>query len=245
MRRLTNLSLGMLGYELRRKGVQRFTIAGIRYEADPCSVGQTPQGEITAEGAIRMIRERRMTDLSILDMCCGVGIVGLTIFTKLRNQYVREIVFADINIFSLNSLRRTLKINGLDELLGSQIRCVLTDGLNYMPRGEKFDIIVSNPPHYFVKDYISKDLEPSTLGTYDAGWAFHESFYKQCHECLTGRSEVWFLENSDAVKESDLLPFIEANPHMKYVESISEALDPAFFWMIARKVGDAYVTRPV
>ncbi len=228
----------LLGYEIRREGIHRFTIGGIRYEADPCSKGWTPEGAITGEAAIRMIKGRGMTELKVLDMCCGVGIVGITIFTKLKD-HVREIVFADINIFNLNSLRRTLKINGLDALVGSQICCVLSDGLNCVPHGEKFDIIVSNPPHYLVKDYVSKEMNPETLGIYDAGWAFHESFYKQCHEYLTERGEVWFLENSDGAKESDLLPFIKANPHLEYVESITEPLDPTFFWMTTRRVSDA------
>ncbi len=225
------------GYEISRIQTQ-FKISGIQYEVDPCSVGETPQGEMTAKGAIRMIRERQLKNLKILDICSGVGIVGLTLFSELRkDSIVKEVAFADINIFNLNSLHRTLRVNHLDQLLGNQIRYYLSDGLNHIPRDEKFDIIVSNPPHYFGQSFNKKDtpLSPSRLGTYDAGWNFHKSFYRQCHDYLTERGEVWFLENDFVANEKDFLLFIEDNDKLKYVKEVKEPLDLRFFWMITQK----------
>lgn len=239
MKQLIRTGLNALGYEVQRKRNDRhtFTIGEVTYEVDPCSVGQTPQGELTAEAAIRMIKERGLKNLRILDVCCGVGIIGMTIFSRLRREsLVEEVGFIDINIFNLNSLHRTLKLNRMDQLLGNKIKYWLSDSLNNIPVEEKFDLIVSNPPHFFAEDRTAESLSPGTLGTYDADWSFHKSFYDQCHKYLTGRGEVWFLENGDGATESDLLPFIEANPGLKYVEQISEPLDPTFFWMITRKV---------
>lgn len=226
------------GYEIWKIKKSRFKIGRVQYEVDPCSVGKTPQGELTARGAINMIKERQLNDLKILDICCGVGIVGLTIFSELRlDAIVKEAVFADINIFNLNSLHKTIRINNFESLLGDQVRSYLSDGLNHIPQDEKFDLIVSNPPHYFVKDHIKKNkpLSPGWLGTFDAGWDFHKSFYNLCHRYLTKRGEVWFLENSSAADEKDFLPFIEANAQLKYVGKVEELLDSSFFWMITRK----------
>lgn len=217
-----------------------FTISGIEYLVGRCSVGETPQGEMTAKGAIQMIKERQLKEFTVLDICCGVGIVGLTILSTLRKEAViKEVVFSDINIFNIESLFKTLTINNLDSLLGNTIRCYLSNGLNHIPSDERFDIIISNPPHYSEQSFSKQDipLSPNTLGTYDPGWSFHKSFYRECHNYLTKSGEVWFLENHSASDEKDFLPFIEDNEqHLKYVEKVEEPLDPRFFWMITQKV---------
>ena len=239
MKQLIKSMFHTLGYEIRRvrKEERQFIISGIIYDVDSCSVGRTPQGELTAEAAVRMIRERGLQNLRILDVCCGVGIIGLTMFSKLRDEaIIQKAAFVDINIFNLNSLQRTLKINHLDNLLGDRIHFWLSDSLNCVPDGEKFDLIVSNPPHFFSEDHTANPLSPGRLGTYDADWSFHKSFYSRCHQYLTERGEVWFLENGDAVTARDLLPLIEANPELEYVEEFKEPLDPVFFWMISKKV---------
>jgi 16S rRNA G1207 methylase RsmC len=198
----------------------------------------TPEGEMIAEGAVSMIRERQLRNLKILDIGCGVGIIGLTIFSKLnKDMPVRQVAFADINIFNINSLHRTLSINNLEHLLGERLISYLSDGLKHIPHDEKFDIIVSNPPHYLGQDPVKgkNAFLPGGLGTYDADWAFHKSFYRQCHDYLTEGGEVWFLENSSSTTEKDFLPFIEANAQLKYIKKIQEPLNPRFFWMITRK----------
>lgn len=227
------------GYEIFKIKNNRFTIGGIKYQVDPFSVGQTPQGEMTAKGAIHMIRERQLNGLKILDVCCGVGIVGLTIFVNLRKEeIIKEAAFVDINIFNLNSLHKSLRINQMENLIGDQIRTYLSDGLDHIPQDERFDLIISNPPHYFAKDRIKdkKSLSPGRLGTFDAGWDFHRSFYKRCHHYLSEKGEVWFLENSAAADEKDFLPFIEANDQLTYMRKVEESLDPRFFWMITQKI---------
>jgi hypothetical protein len=45
---------------------------------------------------------------------------------------------------------------------------------------------------------------------------------------------VWFLENGEAASEADLLPFITANPRLKYLGQGPEPLLPKCFWMTTR-----------
>jgi hypothetical protein len=66
-----------IGYDPPRKTTRRFTISGITYQADSCNIGETPQGEATPEGTIRMINERELRGLRVLDICCDVGIAVL------------------------------------------------------------------------------------------------------------------------------------------------------------------------
>lgn len=238
MKRMIKSVLNALGYEVRRKppSLKQFSVGDIKYECDPCSIGWEPQGEGTAEGAIRMIRERQLYDLKVLDVCCGVGVIGLTIFSRLCNEgVVKEIALSDINVFNINSLERTLRVNQLDKLVPDQIRYWLSDSLKHIPHGARFDVIVSNPPHFWAKRHSDQQLPPNRLAMYDADWSFHKSFYARCHEHLTNRGEVWFLENGDAAQSSDFLPYIEANSELKFIDHFPEPLLPGFFWMITRK----------
>ena len=227
MKRIVQAGLGALGFELRRKRPLEFAIGDLRFAADPCSVGETPQGERTADGAARLIRERSLTGLRVLDVCCGVGIIGLLLHHRLGAEIVPRVGFVDLNVFNLNSLRRTLSGNGLHD--GFDVW--LSDGLAGVPDGERFDLIVSNPPHFLVDDFAAAPLSPETLGTYDEDWRFHREFYAVCDRHLTERGEVWFLENGAGANEGDLLPFVEANPALRYRGSAQEPLVPGFFWM--------------
>jgi methylase of polypeptide subunit release factors len=238
MKQMIKSALRAMGYEMRRimPPNNQFTVANISYDADPCSVGHEPQGELTGRGAVRFIRERGLTNLSILDMCCGVGVIGLTIFSELRNTpHLEKVAFADINIFNINSLERTLKFNGLQPLVGNRIEYWLSDSLKNIPPDKQFDLIVSNPPHFFAEDRTANPLVPSRLAMFDADWAFHKSFYSQCHNYLTPHGEIWFLENGDAVSAAGLLPFIEANRNLEYVGEAVEPGDPTFFWMFTKR----------
>ena len=235
MKQLIKKLINKCGYDISRIHKNHFTISGIEYLVGRCTVGETPQGEMTAKAAIRMIKERQLKELTILDICCGVGIIGLTVFSTLRKAAIaKEVVFADINTFNIESLLKTLTINNLAQLLGTTIRCYLTNGLNHIPSDEKFDLIISNPPHYFDQSFSKQDvpMSPKTLAKYDPGWNFHKSFYRECHNYLTDGGEVWFLENGSASNEKDFLPYIEDNEHLKYIRKVEEPLDPTFFWMI-------------
>lgn len=231
---LTKKCLGIFNYDLIRKGITEFAIGKIKYVVDPFSVGHTQHGEITARGAIRMIKERGLNNLSILDVGCGVGIIGLTIFSEL-NEVVKEASFADINIFNLNSLKRILKKNN-HILENNRINFWLSDVLKNIPTDKKFDIIISNPPHFYTESFTKNSLSPKALGDYDADWGFHKDFYADCDKHLTETGEVWFLENGAAAQEDDFLPFIRLNPNLQYVKKISEPLEPTFFWMVTRKL---------
>ncbi len=231
--RLLRSSLHRLGYETKKLD-RRFTVAGYTYAPDTCSVGLTPQGELTGRAAIDMIRERGLSDLRILDMCCGEGIIGLTIFAECQDR-IKELHFADINIFNLNSLHRTLALNDLETLnRQGRIQTWLSDGLKGIP-ARSFDIIVSNPPHIFCADYKAGRFSPSLLGTYDADWSFHRDFYSRCHDYLSERGEVWFLENRAAATPETFVDYIRQNPNLTYVRAFPETRDAGFFWMIAKR----------
>jgi len=214
-----------------------FTVAGVEYRVDPASVGHTPQGEITGAAAAERIRRENLTGLHVLDICCGVGIVGLTLCAKLKGEgRVRKLSLLDINIFNLNSAKRTLRRNDFG---GIEFQTFLSDSLKSVPEGEKFDLIVSNPPHLFTDDFTKKNLNPTTLGTFDENWRFHTDFYSVADRYLSERGQIWLLENfqGDPGMESHFRSFVDANPRLRYVESAAEPADPEgnMWWVVSRR----------
>ena len=184
-----------------------------------------------------MIRSSGRENLRILDLCCGTGIIGLTIFSYLKDKNVSHVTLADINIFNIDSVKKTIHRNNLESLLDNQIEIFLSDGLKFIPEEKEFDLIISNPPHYDKENHYKDEnpLTASSLGLYDPEWKFHKEFYSDCHNFLKDNGEVWFIENSSSVSPEDLLPFIESNSNLQYIDSVDEELDKRFFWMKTRK----------
>lgn len=215
-----------------------FVIEGIRFQPDPCSIGYTLPGGVTGTSAGDLIRERGLSNLSVLDMCCGVGVVGLTLCAYLRNDAetrVRRISFADINIYNLNSLDKTLKTNPGERWGNVATERFLTDGLKGIEPANQFDLIVSNPPHFHTDDFTDWTLQPSVLATMDPGWNFHKEFYASCHDYLSSKGEVWFLENHLAEPEEPLNRIVKECPEMELVDVFDDRRDDRWFWMISRR----------
>ena len=209
---------------------------GIRCYPDPCSVGRTPQGELTGASAADLVETRGMTDLHVLDICCGIGLVGLTMLVRLRHlPAIERMSFADINVFNINSLEKTLARADPAKLGGVVTDAFLSDNLAGIPAESQFDVIVSNPPHFDAEPFTDGRLDPVALGNADPSWAFHRSFYRSAHEYLKPGGEVWFFENGEASSAQVLLPFVEENPQLEYVESFTDKRDDRFFWMITRR----------
>ena len=225
--------------ERLHQGIARdgFELGGIRYYPDASSVGKTPHGELTGASAADLIRSRGLSDLHVLDVCCGIGIVGITMLTRLRDsKNITQMSFADINIFNVNSVRRTLENNDPASIGGVPTEVFLSDGLQCLEPTSQFDVIVSNPPHFDADPFTkATSLDPVSLGNADPAWDFHRGFYAIAHDYLRPGGEVWFFENGEGSSVDLLLPFIEKNPNLEFVESFTDSRDSNFFWMITRR----------
>ena len=218
-----------------------FAVRGIQYHPDPCSVGLTAGGEVTGSSAAELIRERDMSGLHVLDICCGVGLVGLSLAACLKDDPGRilSVSLADINIFNLNSIERTLKMNPTDRWGGVEVTTVLTDGLKHIEPANQFDLIVSNPPHFFLENFSDLPLQPDVLGTNDAGWKFHKEFYSIVADYLTPRGQVWFLENHLARCDDQLVQMAKDGRDLELLDVFDDRQESTLFWVMTRKVGDA------
>jgi methylase of polypeptide subunit release factors len=215
-----------------------FSVRGIHYYPDPCSVGLTAGGEVTGASAADLIRERGMSGLHVLDICCGVGLVGLTLLACLKDDVERRVhsmSLADINIFNLNSIERTLQTNPAERWGDVPVRTYLTDGLKHITPANQFDLIVSNPPHFFLPSFSDVRLQPDVLGTNDAGWKFHNEFYAVAVEYLSPGGQVWFLENHLAESDDQLIQMAKDAAGLELVDVFDDRRESTLFWVMTRR----------
>ena len=215
-----------------------FVVRDIHYRPDPCSVGLTAGGEVTGASAADLVRERDLSGLHVLDICCGVGLVGLTMLACLKDDpqpRVRKLSLVDINIFNLNSIERTLEMNPPERWGGVEVQTHLSDGLKHIEPAQQFDLIVSNPPHFFLPNFSDVALQPDVLGT-NAGWKFHKEFYAVVAGYLSARGEVWFLENHLAESDDRLVEMAREAPGLEVTDVFDDRRESSLFWVMSPRV---------
>ena len=116
---------------------------------------------------------------------CGPGFIG---FSLLAHGLCDSLCLIDVNPKAVNIVKRTIRENGLQD----KVKVYLSDGLKKIPRTEKWDLVVSNPPHFggTDKEYYSD------LRIYDPKWHIHEAFYKNIKGFLNKDGSVMFVENA-------------------------------------------------
>lgn len=82
------------------------------------------------------------SEISILDLCCGSGIIGISLYLKLQDKYRINLTMSDISSKALE----VTKIN-LDKHNITNVNLVASDLLTNIDKNSYFDIIVTNPPY--------------------------------------------------------------------------------------------------
>lgn len=108
-----------------------------------------PDTEILAEEAIKVIKENNYKTAA--DVCCGSGIIGISIAHYLKDIAVRSYDISDTAIEVTEENITRLKLT-------DRVKVYKSDLLKLaLEKGDKFDIIVSNPP------YIKKEVIPTLM----------------------------------------------------------------------------------
>jgi len=114
-----------------------YTVRGQRFEFD---VGHTLFSSFQVDdGSDLLLRtiEPANEPARILDLGCGVGVLGITLA---RRYPAAEVVMADVNLLAVRYTRHNMALNGIER--GSVMGSV---GLESVPEGP-YDLIVSNIP---------------------------------------------------------------------------------------------------
>lgn len=192
----------------------------------PGSVGATTGGMLAYPTIVKRVIERGWTNLRMLDVCCGIGTMGLLSAFDLGfpdGEIVRELMLSDIDAPNANSVRDSVRKFGLEHrvtvLQGDGIQDF--DGLRIMP----FDLIISNPPHY------NSDGHHHSA---DRDWRFHRPFFAALPRLLNPGGEAWLIEAGDG-GVNRLAPEVIDHAQIEIIGWEVERNDPPFSWLLLRR----------
>jgi len=130
------------------------------------------------------------------EWCAGPGFIG---FSLLGNGLCRSLCLADINPLAIEACRRTIRANNLAD----RVTLYRSDNLHQVPAAERWDLVVSNPPH-FVDDFAGD------LRAHDADWHIHRGFFEQVGAFLNPGGVIVLQENNRGSTVDTFRPMIEA-----------------------------------
>ncbi len=136
-----------------------------------------PETEILVEKAISLYNIQ--DNISVCDICCGSGCIGLSIISFLKNAFLTSY---DISDTALSITKQNAALLGIFE----RTEVIKKDILS-QESGKQFDLIVSNPPYIPTEEYNA--LMPD-VKLYEPEIALHSpsdplKFYKRIIEKYT------------------------------------------------------------
>lgn len=211
-----------------------FDAGGVRFLTSPTvtTIGFDGPGPVTAAGAVRCIQASGLKHLNVLDLCCGVGVIGVLMAKALGPDIIRSVTFSDINVFNIEYARVNVAANIKDR----PTRCAVSDGLSGLH--DRYDLIVSNPPHNPVRParYEVGGLDgptASAVGGYDPDWQLHRHVWRDCREYLSPNcGKIWILENGlHADGALAAWETVKTESHLVYMGRDVDTTDSAYCWL--------------
>lgn len=120
----------------------------------------------------------------LCEFASGPGFIG---FSLLANGLCKSLCLIDINPNAIKACQKTIETNNLQD----RVKVYRSNVLDNVPKNEKWDLVVSNPPHFngSVKDYKENIMRV------DPNWEIHKKFYKNISKHLTKNASIIFQEN--------------------------------------------------
>jgi 16S rRNA G966 N2-methylase RsmD len=136
----------------------------------------------------------------VFEYCAGPGFIG---FSLLANGLCDRLTLADINADAVKAVRATIAENHLED----RVTVYESDCLDHIPETEKWDLVVSNPPHF---DGDEKSYREA-IRLIDPGWVIHKKFYRDVKKFLNPGASIIFQENGTATRREDFEEMIREN----------------------------------
>ncbi|MEX0751868.1 MAG: methyltransferase [Xanthobacteraceae bacterium] len=130
------------------------------------------------------------------EWCAGPGFIG---FSLLGHGLCETLCLADINPQAVAACHRTIADNGL----AARVSVYRSDNLRDIPPSERWDLVVSNPPH-FANEYVGE------LRTHDPDWRIHRGFFAKIANFLKPNGVVVLQENNAGSTAETFRAMIEA-----------------------------------
>jgi methylase of polypeptide subunit release factors len=143
-----------------------------------------------------------------LEICSGPGFIG---YTLLKYNKANRLVLSDINPEVRDGIETTNRFNNL------KVEFIQSDCFDSMEDSNKFDTIVSNPPHFKTERPNGYRSSEEKLISLDYDMQFHKKFFESAHRYLNPNGKIVLIENCDGVTEEDIR--VLSNQHFS-VESV-------------------------
>lgn len=156
--------------------LEREQFGGLDYYVDNDVLIPRPETELVVEQALRFVDDGH----KVLDLCCGSGIVGVTIATRKKV----DVTFADVSEKAIRIAKFNAKNNNV------KAKFVATNMFEKLG-DEQYDVIVCNPPYIETAtidtlDSSVKDYEPHlALDGGADGLDFYRTLAAEAHKHLT------------------------------------------------------------
>jgi 16S rRNA G966 N2-methylase RsmD len=163
----------------------------------------------------------------LFEWCAGAGFVG---FSALAHGLCDTLALSDISEEAIKACRRTIEKNRL----GDRATAYCLDNLRDIPRAERWDLVLGNPPHH-ADEYIGDRRG------YDEQWGIRREFYRTVAPFLKSGGVIVVLENNRASTPDDFRGMIEdggltvAFTHNAVQERTRE---DRFYFIVSTRKGD-------
>jgi hypothetical protein len=120
----------------------------------------------------------------LCEFCAGPGYIGYSLFAA---GWCETLVLTEIDPGAVSCARRTAAYNGLE----GSVAVYESDVLDAVPEGERWNLVVANPPHF-----LPDPTQPESPLRFDPGWSVHERFYATIKRHMASGGVVVMVENA-------------------------------------------------
>lgn len=161
-----------------------------------------PETEILIEEVLTFMQAQPQKEYSVLDIGTGSGNIPIALTKERANCHVTAV---DISEDALCLAKDNARFNSVDDridFVGADMNAYLSEALR---QGEKFDIIVSNPPYIPTAqlEALPADVKREPLLALDGGsdgMMFYRLIVEKSHQLLNPQGAI-FLEMGDGQKD--------------------------------------------
>jgi spermidine synthase len=166
-----------------------------------------------------MPRQRRM-----FEWCAGPGFIG---FSLLGHGLAETLCLADVNPAAVAACHRTVGDNGLAD----RVAIYLSDNLDAVPPYERFDVVVSNPPHF--ADQFAHEFGRGDYRAHDPDWRIHRDFFRNIGRHLNPGGVIVLQENNQGSRADTFRDMIaDAGLAIRFVDGETPpARDPTYYFI--------------
>ncbi len=145
----------------------------------------------------------------VFEYCAGPGFIG---FALLASGLCDRLTLADVNPAAVDCCRQTVRDNRLEHC----VSVYQSDCLDDIPQAERWDLVVSNPPHWPGSTQEYRD----NLRLIDPAFIVHRKFYRDVRHFLAEDGSIIFQENGHATRRDQFVPMIEEGG-LRVIETFS------------------------